>query len=742
MNELETEPQLRTLTEFMLQGVRRFREQSEEAVAGANADPLSPAIRQFSDTSGQIVAELEKLLAAQSTVETGRQLDDTAVQAAAVSTSLLRMLDDLFGAALSAKAATIPYLSAGEPVNVNGEVADEDLSRRSVGLVNQLHDDVLAFKDAITRTVAAIRHTSPTMSGAPRHPRSPDAPPESTQQPRHGPVRANEGNAETDESRYPGASIGPQVGRDGAGPEPGHVVTHATGPSAHPSRSEEAPDAVSTDGGPSESGPTDSRPPHADARRGTEPSIGHMPNAARSARKKREAVSRGSDSVFWCLVVLVVLCPLPYAAVLPWSQGILACATVALLVAWSVQAAFASADTPFGLYDVRWIVLPFLLVVAWAAMQGLPITPTAWHHTLWQAARGGIELPVVGTVSLDPFVTGSALALLLSYAGVFWLSLQLCHDPGRARWAMRVVTVAGLAYAAYGFVAQILDAEAVLAQSRIVQKDALTSTFVNRNNFATYAGLALICSTGLFFRHFNRSFHSAGRSRKLIWVLANDLPGWGVVIIGAWFMLITAVLLTYSRGGFFSTALGLIALLVVVGIGTAASLRQMAIVAVPVLVAGISFFFLSGEVTSQRLARTAIDSEGRFSIYESTIDGIARAPLKGTGYGTFYDSFRLIRDQSASFNFARAHNTYLENALELGVPAASVLVLAVIVMGWQCAAGARRSERSAIHAGVGIGATVLVGAHAMVDFSLQIPAVAVTYMFVMGAAVAQSRRVS
>jgi hypothetical protein len=39
---------------------------------------------------------------------------------------------------------------------------------------------------------------------------------------------------------------------------------------------------------------------------------------------------------------------------------------------------------------------------------------------------------------------------------------------------------------------------------------------------------------------------------------------------------------------------------------------------------------------------------------------------------------------------------------------------------------------------LGLGATALVAAHATIDFGLQIPAITVTYLFLMGAACGQS----
>jgi hypothetical protein len=48
-------------------------------------------------------------------------------------------------------------------------------------------------------------------------------------------------------------------------------------------------------------------------------------------------------------------------------------------------------------------------------------------------------------------------------------------------------------------------------------------------------------------------------------------------------------------------------------------------------------------------------------------------------------------------------------------------------------------QRDAIFPCIGIAASILVGFHALIDFSLQIPAVAITYVFLLGVGVAQSR---
>jgi O-antigen ligase len=159
-----------------------------------------------------------------------------------------------------------------------------------------------------------------------------------------------------------------------------------------------------------------------------------------------------------------------------------------------------------------------------------------------------------------------------------------------------------------------------------------------------------------------------------------------------------------------------------------------------VLAVLIGFFAISGDVVGKRLVRTFGATDLRFSIYDVTLDGISERPYLGMGAGTFEQVFAFIRPETFSHRgvIVRAHSTYLENALELGIPAAAALVLAVVLLALVCLRGVRRRRNDAYYPALGFAASVLVGLHSLVDFSLQIPAVSVTYAFVLGLACAQS----
>jgi O-antigen ligase len=184
----------------------------------------------------------------------------------------------------------------------------------------------------------------------------------------------------------------------------------------------------------------------------------------------------------------------------------------------------------------------------------------------------------------------------------------------------------------------------------------------------------------------------------------------------------------------------LFALLIAVAATKAVRRRQALVIAGLIAAIGGAFVIFSGEQVAERLSGTTFGSDERPVIYDLTLQGISQRPWLGTGYGTFEEAFRLFRDQRVNGLWDKAHNSYLENALELGLPAAVLLTASVGALFLRCLIGVVVRRRDAIYPAIGASATVLVAGHALVDFSLQIPAIAATYALIMGAAVAQSWR--
>jgi O-antigen ligase len=123
------------------------------------------------------------------------------------------------------------------------------------------------------------------------------------------------------------------------------------------------------------------------------------------------------------------------------------------------------------------------------------------------------------------------------------------------------------------------------------------------------------------------------------------------------------------------------------------------------------------------------------------IRSILDAPLIGYGYGTFRDIFPMFRDQSAGTfgKWDMAHNTYLEVFQGLGLLFGAMLVASIVLLALRCMKGAMTRQENEMIPCVGGAVAGLVAVNSLVDFSLQIQAVGLTFMALLGAGVAQSK---
>ena len=380
-------------------------------------------------------------------------------------------------------------------------------------------------------------------------------------------------------------------------------------------------------------------------------------------------------------------------------------------------------------------------MLAWAAVQALTTTPADWHHPLWTLNAEALGDAVDGhaAISLAPDDSWVALMRLLGYGLAFFLAFQLCRDVRYARWLFRVLAVSGFLVAVYGLGRYFSGSDNFLGYWELPQSGSVQGTFVNRNHFATWLGLCLLCLVALFYESLavkrrNPAYQlPVQREVRLEQFLARAWP-----YLAGLILMTGALILTHSRGGFLATCAGGAVLLLALHqrrpIGSA---RTRAVLAATLLFT-VATFFITSSILLERFDQSTAGMEGRLQAFELTTEGIEDNPLAGFGYGTYADSFRLYRSERLEGFFDKAHNTYLENLFELGWPAALALFACVAWTGILCFRGLRTRGRDWVYPATGLAATVLVASHALVDFSLQIPATALTYAALSGAACAQS----
>lgn len=440
--------------------------------------------------------------------------------------------------------------------------------------------------------------------------------------------------------------------------------------------------------------------------------------------------------IFWTLIIIVALAPLPFASVYPWAWSLLACVVGALVAAWSLRVLIGAQKPAFGIRATWPFIILLTVATGWAALQTVTWTPEAWHHPLWASASRALGLDLPGRVSINPEATFAALTRLLTYAGIFWLALQYGRRTARAEQIFFTIIIAGAAYGVWGLLQPWLGLENRLGLPGPNDGWTAWGAVADSHPFATYVGLAAICASSLVLARGSptaRNFSIGGFVRRLIGGSGATWP-----LLAAWLLLLAVIASFRSTGDTLSILVSLAALVIVAMIGRLARLLRLSVfvMACILVVAGVATF-------KDRLAPAPDQLQGPDAseldqLQALSLDAIADAPLLGTGFGTFEDIFRFYRTSDFQVTVLHARSSYLETVLELGLPAAMAVFLLVGGLLVLTLSGALHRQRDSGYAAAGFAATVLIGLHAAFDYSLQVPAVVATYSLLMGAACAQS----
>lgn len=441
----------------------------------------------------------------------------------------------------------------------------------------------------------------------------------------------------------------------------------------------------------------------------------------------------------WGLLLVALWAPLPFASARPWAWGLLAFLVGLLVAALSIAELTGAGAEQQHLRPLALPAILFTLSLAWGCVQCLPWTPESWQHPLWQEATKLLPAQSIEpSISIDRSASRTALLRLLTYGAIFWVAFRCARESA---WARRLVTLgAAIAtiYACWGLAVYWTGNGSVLWFAKWAYRGDLTSTFVNRNSFATYTGLALVIMVGLLLDLIVRKIDFTQTRRAILTAWTELLRSDAVWLIGGVALATTALLLTHSRAGAAAAGVGIIALLAVAFVAPSLRGPWRASFAIALAIGGLAALLVSGTATLDRVADTTWDVEGRSEIYDLTLQAIGNTPVLGTGLGTFKSIFPAYRPETLALPVEMAHDDYLQNMLELGIPAALTLFAAVLLLAARCVKGVFMRRRDAILPCIGVGATALVAFHSLFDFSLQIPAVTLSYLLILGAAVAQS----
>ncbi len=458
------------------------------------------------------------------------------------------------------------------------------------------------------------------------------------------------------------------------------------------------------------------------------------------AHQEKDAHVTASTAIFRLLLAIVLLAPLPFGAYRPWAWSLLGVLTAGLLTIWTIAALRGRINIPLRTHNLWFVVLPFLAALGWAGLQTMGALPTGWHHPLWEEVRGtlartGAPVAITGSVSIDPEMTFNAILRLLTYGGIFLMAAQLGRNRNRARAGLQAVILAQLCYATYGLAMHFSGMEQILWFEKWAYIGDLTSTFVNRNAYAAYAGMGVICCAGLF----TNALREISPRRGRLFDAAEAILIRAIPYLMATMVIGVALLLARSRAATVATAAALLIMILCAMRAHLVRPRTAALIGSSILVIGVATLLLGGEGVAQRFS-DGLSDQTRQEIYRLSLGAVEDAPMTGHGLGAFEPAFRIYRSGNLMDPsiIDLAHNVHLETVMDMGLVGAGLLYLSFAAILAVCLRGLRSRHRDQIYPVVAVSCAMLIAGHGLVDFSAQMPAIAVTLAFLLGIGYAQS----
>ena len=478
--------------------------------------------------------------------------------------------------------------------------------------------------------------------------------------------------------------------------------------------------------------------------------------------------------LFYGYLCLLVLVPLPLGAIYTPGWAFAVVGINVLMFAWLLLwASGRVVITPvFRRAWPMWLLWLFWL--AWLSLQIVPLplglletlSPMAaeLHVDASQILHG--NTPDAATISLDTHATVSGLIKSIAYVACFALALLLVDSRQRVKILAWTIVLSGVLQALYGSLMTMSGAETINSYGRVVDLGGIvTGTFINRNHLAGYLVICLSVGIGLMLGLLRRhqDEHWKARVRGWIQILLSEKFRLRLLLV----MMVIALVMTRSRMGNISFMVGLL-IASVMGLlflqygRRGLSILVASIIVIDVVVIGAWFGIdkvmdrleeavvetKPEESTAMRAGVEILETDiqlgedhiallqDRGLVYRDMEKYIPDYWLTGSGLGTFRHIFPNYRGSHIRHYHNHAHNDYYEFTAETGIP--GILILGGIIL-WPLITAIqtmmrRRDQLAGSMAFAVVMSLTALLLHSTVDFNLQIPANAMTFMVVLALA--------
>ena len=467
---------------------------------------------------------------------------------------------------------------------------------------------------------------------------------------------------------------------------------------------------------------------------------------------RRSGVRRLAEMAFITLffaVVLLAAVPMGANRDWAWSPLIALLAALAIWHALGLGIIDGHAIRPAERAPLMVLVVCFVLVVVAGIVQISPLVPASWRADLYARAASVLGHPVEAIISINADASRAALMKIAAAGAIFVMARATFRDRRRARLFLILFLATAILATAYGLLMQATNGSCYvfnyskrsdLAPPGRQYLCALSGTFVNSNSYAAYAGMALVVALALIFSRSPVSSEQPGG-----FATRPSLAAWPTgdraVYMAMALLLFGGILLSESRAGFGATVLGAILLGIVLLRGRWPSRPAVGWALAVAILFGAALVVITGSAFFSKMSNLADqDILGRFRIWQLSVAAIGQSPWLGWGLGTFPDLYPLVQPADLQIGNDKAHSTILEWMLDLGIPAAICGFATVLVPIAVCLRGCWRRRTDRYLPAVAFAAAMVAILHSVVDFSLQIPAIAFVVSALLGLGWAQAFR--
>lgn len=454
-------------------------------------------------------------------------------------------------------------------------------------------------------------------------------------------------------------------------------------------------------------------------------------------------------TVFFAVVVLAAL---PMGANRDWAW-----APIAVVIGVLAVGVAAGVGTRSG-FEVSeaerkpliTLVASFALFVAIGLFQmtalGTPLSDSAWLYEAAARLLGSAHAPVPD-LAID--AARNTLLKCLTCGAIFLMARALCRDRDRARLLLMMLVASAALVVIYGIAMQLTTHScyvgAYLKKAAgyvpAIDRCVMSGSFVSSNSFGSYCGMGLVAAMALGFAgRRRRGDMPYGYDEDDSDSLLDSLTGFRLLLLAVCLFLLGGLLLSASRAGAVATFAGaaMLTLLMLRGRWRARPELVRIFVVAGVIVTVVVIVIAGGTILN-KAARSSDFGVDRVRIWLASLQAVGMSPWLGWGLGSFADIYAIVQPISIPLPNDLAHSTPLETMVEVGIPAALV-GFAIVLIPWGVSlhgALVRRPSHRYLPAGAFAVAAVPI-LHSLVDFSLQMPAIAFVVSAVLGLGWAQA----